>query len=124
MPLKMPLAARVAGSDSAALEEPRLIAGMRTDIESGPIEHRLNVRRLDRHIGCARRRIERKQAQADAGKYGSAAAGHVRQFQRAHSGSLFRYSCTLAGALRWTQFIPQPYCKSFAIGKKEHRQCS
>src|SRR6476659_10045397 len=50
---------------------------MRTDIEPGPIEHRLNMRRLDRHIGCARRRIERKQAQADAGKYGSAAAGHV-----------------------------------------------
>src|SRR6266481_7259494 len=50
---------------------------MRTDIEPGPIEHRLNVRRLDGHIGCARRPIERKQAQADAGKYGSAAAVHV-----------------------------------------------
>src|SRR5258707_9928338 len=50
---------------------------MRTDIEPGPIEDRLNVRRLDGHIGCTRRPSERKQAQADAGKYGSAAAVHV-----------------------------------------------
>src|SRR5258708_38203662 len=53
------------------------VAGMRTDIEPGPIERRLNVRRLDGHIGCARRPSERKQAQADAGKCGSAAAVHA-----------------------------------------------
>jgi hypothetical protein len=38
------------------------------------------VRRLDGHIGCARRPSERKQAQADAGKYavqGSAAVHRV-----------------------------------------------
>jgi hypothetical protein len=56
------------------------VAGMRTDIEPGPIEDRLNVRRLDGHIRRDRRPIEREQAQADAGKQalpGSAAAVHV-----------------------------------------------
>jgi hypothetical protein len=56
------------------------------------------VRRLDRHIGCACRPIERKQAQADAGKYGSAAAGHVDNSSARipASLSLFLHSCRRA----------------------------
>jgi hypothetical protein len=54
---------------------------MRTDIETGPIEHRLNVGSLDRqtNVGGSRGAIERQHTQPQASEYplpGSAVALH------------------------------------------------
>src|SRR3984893_2935894 len=66
------------------------VAGMRADIKTRPVEHRLDVWRLDRHangnVGGNSRAIEREQAEARARQYalpGSSAAVHRVKFPSA-----------------------------------------